>query len=54
MEEDAAEASAEGRDRDATATAAADGIFFEFIPADRYFDENPPRLGIGEVELGTQ
>lgn len=32
----------------------ADGIFFEFIPADRYFDETPPRLGIHEVELDTQ
>ncbi|BDC99958.1 GH3 auxin-responsive promoter family protein [Persicobacter psychrovividus] len=29
------------------------GIFFEFIPADQYFDENPERLSIGEVELGV-
>lgn len=28
------------------------GIFFEFIPADEYFSENPRRLTIGEVELG--
>lgn len=28
------------------------GIFYEFIPADKYFDENPPRLSINEVELG--
>lgn len=28
------------------------GIFFEFIPADEYFDENPRRLSIEEVELG--
>jgi hypothetical protein len=28
------------------------GIFFEFIPADEYFNENPPRLSIDEVELG--
>ena len=28
------------------------GIFFEFIPAEEYFNENPTRLGIGEVELG--
>ncbi|MBL7849266.1 MAG: GH3 auxin-responsive promoter family protein [Cyclobacteriaceae bacterium] len=27
------------------------GIFFEFIPADEYFQENPRRLTIGEVEL---
>ncbi len=30
------------------------GIFFEFVPADRFFEENPPRLTIGEVELGQQ
>jgi len=28
------------------------GIFFEFIPAEEYFSENPRRLSIGEVELG--
>jgi hypothetical protein len=28
------------------------GIFFEFIPAEEYFSENPTRLSIGEVELG--
>lgn len=27
------------------------GIFFEFIPAENYFDENPPRLSLSEVEL---
>ena len=27
------------------------GIFFEFIPADEYFNENPTRLSIGDVEL---
>ena len=26
------------------------GIFFEFIPAEEYFNENPTRLTIGEVE----
>ncbi len=30
------------------------GIFFEFVPAERFFEENPPRLTIGEVELGKQ
>lgn len=28
------------------------GIFFEFIPVDEYFNENPRRLNIEEVELG--
>lgn len=27
------------------------GVYFEFIPADKYFEENPPRLGLDEVEL---
>lgn len=29
------------------------GIFYEFIPADEYFDDNPTRLSIGDVELGV-
>lgn len=29
-----------------------DGIFFEFIPLENYFDENPPRYSIKEVEVG--
>lgn len=29
------------------------GIFFEFIPADAYFDENPTRLSIYDVQLGV-
>ncbi|TLU99977.1 GH3 auxin-responsive promoter family protein [Dyadobacter luticola] len=28
------------------------GIFYEFIPVEHFFDENPPRLSIGEVEVG--
>lgn len=28
------------------------GMFFEFIPVEEYFNENPRRLSIGEVELG--
>jgi len=28
------------------------GVYFEFIPADRADEENPPRLHIGEVETG--
>ena len=27
------------------------GIFYEFIPADEYFNENPPRISLKEVEL---
>jgi acyl-CoA synthetase (AMP-forming)/AMP-acid ligase II len=29
------------------------GMFYEFIPTDSYFSENPVRLSIGEVELGV-
>ncbi|MGB3469128.1 MAG: GH3 auxin-responsive promoter family protein [Cyclobacteriaceae bacterium] len=29
------------------------GIFFEFIPAEEYFDENPARLKIDQVELNV-
>ncbi len=29
------------------------GIFYEFIPADRYFDDNPPRLSLADVEVGV-
>ncbi len=28
------------------------GIFYEFIPIEHFFDENPRRLSIGEVEVG--
>jgi hypothetical protein len=28
-------------------------MFYEFVPADQFFEENPPRLSIGEVELGV-
>ncbi len=28
------------------------GMFYEFVPAEKFFDENPPRLTIGQVELG--
>ncbi|WP_410221075.1 GH3 auxin-responsive promoter family protein [Pedobacter sp.] len=30
---------------------ANSGIFYEFIPADEYYNENPARLSLGEVEL---
>jgi phenylacetate-coenzyme A ligase PaaK-like adenylate-forming protein len=29
------------------------GIFYEFIPADEFFNENPTRLSIKDVELGV-
>ena len=29
------------------------GIFFEFVPADEYFNENPTRLRVEDVELGV-
>ncbi len=32
---------------------ANSGIFFEFIPADEYFNENPTRLTLREIELGV-
>lgn len=32
---------------------ANSGIFFEFIPADEYFNESPSRLSIEEVEIGV-
>jgi hypothetical protein len=28
------------------------GIFYEFIPTENFFDDNPKRLSIGEVEVG--
>jgi len=28
------------------------GIFFEFVPTEHFFEENPPRLKIDQVELG--
>lgn len=28
------------------------GIFYEFIPVENFFDKNPERLSIGEVEIG--
>ncbi|MEX1137104.1 MAG: GH3 auxin-responsive promoter family protein [Balneolales bacterium] len=29
------------------------GIFFEFIPADEYFNENPTRISLKDVEVGV-
>lgn len=29
------------------------GIFYEFIPADAFYDENPPRIPLSEVEKGV-
>ena len=30
------------------------GIFFEFVPAERFYEPNPPRLTIADVELDKQ
>jgi hypothetical protein len=40
------------RDQEGLLLLLNSGIFYEFIPADEYFDENPTRLSIGEVEKG--
>ncbi|MBI1191982.1 MAG: hypothetical protein GC205_02240 [Bacteroidetes bacterium] len=32
----------------------ASGIWFEFIPMDRYHEPDPPRLSVEEVEIGVQ
>lgn len=32
---------------------ANSGIFFEFIPANEYFNENPTRLSIDQIEIGV-
>lgn len=29
------------------------GIWYEFIPADAYFDANPPRLSLSDVQIGV-
>ncbi len=29
------------------------GMFYEFVKADEFFEENPKRISIGEVEVGT-
>ena len=29
------------------------GIFYEFIPADEYYNDEPTRLSLGEIELGV-
>ena len=28
------------------------GVFYEFIPSDEFFNENPSRVSLGGVELG--
>ncbi len=32
----------------------SNGVFYEFVPEARRHDPNPPRLGIGEVEVGPR
>ena len=43
----------DAREADGMLLNVADGIHFEFIPADRYFDVDRPRLTVGEVRLGV-
>lgn len=30
------------------------GLYYEFIPVEHYHDDNPPRLNLGQVEVGKQ
>ena len=41
------------QDQDGLLLLLNHGIFYEFIPADEYFNENPTRLTIDQVELGV-
>ncbi|MBL7942600.1 MAG: GH3 auxin-responsive promoter family protein [Flavobacteriales bacterium] len=43
----------DSRDSDGLLLNVNSGIFFEFIPADLYFKENPPRLSLAEVKVGV-
>jgi len=43
----------DSREKEGLLAVLNSGIFFEFIPADNFFEENPPRYHIGEVELGV-
>lgn len=38
---------------DALLLNADSGIFYEFVPLDKVHEPNPPRLSLGEVELGV-
>ncbi len=41
------------QNRDDLLLLANHGMFYEFIPADKFHDENPPRLSLKEVETGV-
>ncbi len=41
----------DSQDEDGLLLVLDQGVLFEFIPADSYFNDNPPRLGLDEVEL---
>ncbi len=41
------------QDRDDLLLLTNHGMFYEFIPADRFYEENPPRLSLEEVEKGV-
>ncbi len=42
----------DSQDAEGLLLLADSGIFFEFIPADEFFNENPTRLSLSQVELG--
>ncbi len=42
----------DSQDQDGLLLLVNSGIFFQFIPVEEYFDENPTRLSVEEVELG--
>jgi hypothetical protein len=41
------------QDRDDLLLLTNHGMFYEFIPADKFYDENPPRLSLEEVKPGV-
>lgn len=43
----------DSQDEDGMLLLVNNGIFYEFIPADEFFDENPTRISIEDVEIGV-
>ncbi|MFZ9981939.1 MAG: GH3 auxin-responsive promoter family protein [Cyclobacteriaceae bacterium] len=42
----------DSRDSEGMLLLSNSGIYYEFVPAEEYFSDNPRRLGIEEVEIG--